>query len=70
LNTAKTGQFDHQFTVTAEEPLSGDPTTGCAQCGSLKLAILSTDASQTLLLCADCRSISKLALEEFAAGDL
>jgi DNA-directed RNA polymerase subunit RPC12/RpoP len=69
LNTSKTGQFDYESAISAEEPGSSDPTTGCASCGSLRVAVLSTAPGETLLLCASCRAISRLAIEEFVAGD-
>lgn len=67
LNTQKTGRFDHATDISAEEPQSGDPTTACASCESLKLAVLSSNG-ETLLLCANCRAISKLVVEEFVPG--
>src|SRR5512146_355254 len=68
LNTQKTGRFDHQTAVSAEEPQSGEPTTGCAACESLKVAVLSSSDGEILLLCAKCRAISRLAVEEFVPG--
>ena len=68
INTEKTGRYDHQAVVQAEEPLSGEPTTGCAACDSLKVAVLSSTADETLLLCGNCRAVLKLAIEEFVAG--
>ena len=68
LNTVKTGSFDHTSTIEAEEPASGDPATGCANCESLQVAVLSSTADETLLVCASCRAISRLAIEEFVAG--
>ncbi len=70
LNTKRTGQFDRESPLVASEPLSGEPTTGCANCDSLKIAILSSDVDQILLLCGDCRSVLKLEIEEFVAGNL
>ncbi len=69
LNTEKTGQSDHETVISAEEPDSSDPTTGCASCGSLRVAILSFGPDGILLLCANCRAVSKLAIEEFVAGN-
>jgi len=68
LNTQKTGVFDHETAIMAEEPQSGEPTTGCASCESLKVAVLSSSNDETLLLCANCRAISKLVVEEFVPG--
>jgi len=70
LNTAKTGRFDRESPIEAVEPGSADPTTGCAACESLRLAVLASDAKETLLLCADCRAISRLLVEEFVPGKL
>lgn len=68
LNTQKTGRFDHETAREAEEPQSGEPTTGCPSCESLKLAVLSSENGETLLLCVNCRAISKLVVEEFVPG--
>lgn len=67
INTQKTGRFDHETSIVALEPESGEPTTGCAQCDSLKLAVLAT-GEETLLLCSNCRAVLKLAIEEFVPG--
>jgi len=67
INTQKTGRFDRETPIEAIEPDSGEPTTGCAQCDSLKLAVLTT-GEETLLLCSNCRAVLKLAIEEFAPG--
>ena len=69
LNTSKTGKFDHQTAITAEVPDSSDPTTSCASCGSLRVAVLSTAPEETLILCANCRAVSRLAIEEFVPGN-
>ena len=69
INTHKTGQFDQTTPIEAEEPESGDPTTGCAHCDSLKVAIVKSTPEETLLVCAKCRAVLKLAIEEFVAGE-
>jgi hypothetical protein len=69
LNTSKTGRFEYQTMVTVEEPGSSDPTTACASCGSLRLAVFSSTPDEILLLCADCHAISRLVIEEFVAGN-
>src|SRR6266568_3934842 len=68
INTEKTRKFDHQTAIGAEEPLSGDPTTGCANCDSLKLSVLSSNETETLLLCGNCHAVLKLVVEEFVPG--
>jgi hypothetical protein len=68
INTVKTGRFDRETSLQAEEPLSGEPTTGCANCESLRVAVLTREGDETLLLCADCRAVLKLAIEEFVPG--
>ncbi len=70
LNTTKTGKFDHHAAVEAEEPPSGDPTTGCALCDSLKIAVLSVAGPRPLLLCGSCRAVLELNVEEFVPGGL
>ncbi len=68
LNTQKTGRFDHETQISPQEPQSGDPTTNCASCESLKVAVLSSSNGEILLLCANCRAVSKLVVEEFVPG--
>ncbi len=70
LNTSKTGRFDHESRVEAAEPLSTDPTTGCANCDSLKIAVLKSEGDQVLLLCGNCRAVLTLEVEEFVPGNL
>lgn len=67
LNTQKTGQTDPTWNDT-REPVSSDPTTSCASCGGLKVAVLRSSPDETLLLCADCEAVSKLVIEEFVPG--
>ncbi len=69
INTQKAGRFDQQTPIDAREPESGDPTTGCAACDSLKVAVISVSDSETLLLCANCRAVLRLAIEEFVPGN-
>jgi len=52
--------------LTAAEPPSGEPMAACANCESLKIVVLDENSGE--LLCADCRAISKLMIEEFVAG--
>ncbi len=66
INTVKTGQLMEPPAV--EEPTSGEPTTCCALCESLRVAVLKTEGDETLLVCGNCGAISKLAIEEFVAG--
>ena len=54
--------------IDVAEPESGDPTTGCAACDSLRVAVLRRDSDDTLLLCANCRAVLKMQIEEFVAG--
>ena len=68
INTYKTGQFDRGSKLDFAEPESGDPTTGCAACDSLNLAVLRSDNSETLLVCGTCRAVLRLAIEEFSPG--
>ena len=67
LNTQKTGQTD-EIWVDSGEPSSGEATTGCASCDSLKVAVLRTNAEGTFLVCGDCQAVSKLLIEEFVPG--
>lgn len=69
LVTTKTGRFDRERTIAADDPPSGDPTAACAACESLKLAVLSSAGeNQAVLLCANCRALLELAIEELAPG--
>jgi hypothetical protein len=66
LNTERSGCFDRETMLIAKEPPSGEPTAACANCESLRIAVI--DAVAAELLCADCRAISRLTIEEFVAG--
>jgi transcription elongation factor Elf1 len=67
INTVKTGQ-SHIAGATVEEPQSGEPTTGCASCESLRVAVWKSENDETLLVCGQCGAISKMVIEEFVAG--
>ncbi len=69
INTHKTGEFDRSSQFAFAEPESGEPTTGCAACESLNLAVLRSGAAETLLVCGKCRAVLKLAIEEFVPGN-
>ena len=66
LNTERAGRFDREALLNAIAPESGEPTAACANCESLNIAVLDENAAE--LLCADCRAISKLMIEEFVPG--
>ncbi len=68
INTIKTGQNMTAATTQVNEPPSGDPTTCCASCEGLRVAVLKSEDNQTLLFCADCGAISKMVIEEFVPG--
>lgn len=69
LVTQKTGEFDHKSAIAPVEPESGDPTTGCAACESMKLAVVSSEgANSGTLICGDCRALLRLAIEEVTVG--
>jgi hypothetical protein len=67
LNTKKTGESDPIW-VDNKEPESGEATTACASCGSLKLAVLRNNDAGTILVCGDCQALSKLVVDEFVPG--
>ncbi len=68
INTVKTGAYDRTARVDAAEPESGEPTTACAVCESLRVAVLRQEGGDIYLLCADCRAVSRMVIEEFVAG--
>ena len=68
INTVKIGQAMTAATTTVEEPQSGEPTTCCASCESLRVAVLKSEENLTLLFCGKCGAISKMVMEEFVAG--
>jgi hypothetical protein len=70
INAEKTGRFDHETPLDASDPESGDPTTACASCESLRVAVLASTSAETLLLCGTCRAIPRMKIEEFVAGNL
>ena len=61
--TRKTGRFDRESTIAPVEPPSGDPTTGCAACDSLLLALVS-EGPPAILVCGKCRAVLELAIED------
>jgi hypothetical protein len=69
INTQKTGRFENAAQIEASEPKSGDPTTGCANCESLRMAVLTSSADETLLVCGNCHAVSKMVIEEFVTGN-
>jgi hypothetical protein len=69
INTQKTGRFDESATTEAQEPESGDPTTGCANCESLRITVLSSTPDETLLVCGKCHAVLKMLIEEFVPGN-
>lgn len=70
LNTEKTGRFDPASAPQAQEPPSGDPTTGCPACDSIRVGVLSVTPEETLLVCGNCNAVLRLKVEEFVAGGL
>ena len=67
INTEKTGQSDPAAAVQAAEPASGDPTTACASCESLRIAVVKS-GDETLIACGKCAAVSRVVIEEFVAG--
>jgi transcription elongation factor Elf1 len=68
INTLKTGRFMDAPMPPAEEPQSGEPTTCCAACESLRVGVLQSQDYEALLFCAQCGAISKMVIEEFVEG--
>jgi hypothetical protein len=66
LNTERAGRFDRETLLNVNPAESGEPTAACANCESLRIAVINQSAAE--LLCADCRAVSKLLIEEFVAG--
>ena len=66
LNTQKTGQSDPIWFENGE-PESGDATTGCASCGSLRVAVMKTEPD-IVVVCGECQALSKVVVEEFVSG--
>jgi hypothetical protein len=64
----KTGAFNQEASSNAEEPPSGDPTAACAACDSLRLAVLSNETGNTLLVCGNCSAVVKLSIEDVEVG--
>ena len=67
INTQKTGEFDHNPGLHFAEPESGDPTTACATCESLNIAVVGS-GGDILIVCGRCRAISRVVIEEFVEG--
>ncbi|HEX9119372.1 MAG TPA: hypothetical protein VF840_02425 [Terriglobales bacterium] len=71
INTVKTGQSMEMDAAAppVEEPQSGEPTTCCASCESLRVAVLQSQDYEALLFCGKCGAISKMVIEEFVEGN-
>jgi len=69
INTEKTGRTDPDTPIDIPDPDSTEPTTGCAQCESLRVGVLSVADDPTFLLCGKCRAVLKLAIENFVPGN-
>lgn len=67
ITTAKTGRSDPSA-INIAEPDSGDPTTSCCACHSLRIAAVSDSPESTLVVCGDCKSVLSLAYEDIASG--
>ena len=68
INTEKTGESDHHPALEFAEPESGDPTTACASCESLNIAVLQA-GEEKRIVCGRCRAVSRVVIEEFVAGE-
>ena len=66
LNTQKTGESDPIW-VDNKEPGSGDATTDCASCGSLRVAVMKKEPD-IIVVCGECQALSKVVVEEFVPG--
>ena len=69
INTQKTGEFDQGAELEFAEPESGDPTTACASCESLNIAVVVQAEDETRVVCGKCRAVSRVVIEEFVAGN-
>lgn len=67
INTQKTGESDHTPGSEFAEPESGDPTTACASCESLKIAVVQS-GDGIRIVCGRCAAVSRVVIEEFVAG--
>lgn len=67
INTVKTGEFDHSAALEFAEPESGDPTTACAACECLNIAVVGS-GDDARIVCGKCRAVSKVVIEEFVDG--
>jgi hypothetical protein len=68
INTKKTGEFDQSAAAEAKEPESGDATTACASCESLKITVVKS-GDETRIVCGKCGAVSRVVIEEFVAGE-
>ncbi len=67
INTQKTGEFDQDPALQFAEAESGDPTTACASCESLKIAVVGS-GENIRIVCGRCRAVSRVVIEEFVEG--
>ena len=68
INTEKTGRFDQATAFDVADPDSTDPTTGCANCESIQVAVLESDEAETLLICARCHAVSRMVIQDVVKG--
>jgi hypothetical protein len=66
LNTTKTGTTDRAASDVLA-PESGDPTTSCCACHSLRVAALNNSADSPLV-CGECNALLKLEIEDVVSG--
>jgi hypothetical protein len=68
INTEKTGEFDYGSKLDFAEPESGEPTTACAACECLSIAVIESN-EEIRIVCGKCRAVSRVVIEEFAPGN-
>jgi len=67
ITTEKAGPADPNA-PSFSKPESGDPTTSCAVCHSLRVGVLSSSDDQTTLACGECKAVLSLQYEDVVSG--
>jgi hypothetical protein len=66
ITTSKLGRSDPTAGEVAR-PESGDPTTNCCVCHSLRVGVVSDNDAKTLI-CGDCKALLSLQYEDIVSG--
>jgi DNA-directed RNA polymerase subunit RPC12/RpoP len=67
ITTEKAGRDDPSVGEVSR-PESGDPTTSCCVCHSLRVGVISAEQGPPQLICGDCKAVLTLQYEDVVSG--